>query len=393
MALASSVVGPFENGPFQPVIPAEAGIQKGRGPICQPRPTLEHPNCRGRPCVCPPPAQPTTERIPNQWTRSRLPTPLTSHPLSFPKSAHPNNHPMTTPPPRMHPNEVIADQALVRRLIADQFPDWQHLPITPIPYSGTDNAILRLGEDMVVRLPRIHWAVSQVHRDHAWLPVLAPQLPVRVPTPLRIGAPGLGYPWHWAIHEWLPGENAIDALVRDVEEAALDLAAIVAALRRVDPTARAPALSGGRGGPLADRDAEVRAAIASLEGEIDTAGVTAAWQDALAAPQWQGDPVCLHADISPGNLLVNDGRLTALIDFGMLTAGDPATDLMVAWNYLTADTRPIFRQALSVDDATWTRGRGCALSVALIALPYYLHTNPQIVATSRRTIREVLADP
>ena len=239
----------------------------------------------------------------------------------------------------MHPNEVIADKALVRRLIADQFPGWQHLPITPIPYSGTDNAILRLGDDMVVRLPRIHWAVSQVHRDHAWLPVLAPQLPMRVPTPLRIGAPGLSYPWHWAIHEWLPGENAIDAPVRDVEEAALDLAALVAALRRVDPTARTPALAGGRGGPLADRNAEVRTAIASLEGQIDIGKVTVAWQEALDAPQWQGDPVCLHADISPGNLLVEDGRLTALIDFGMLTAGDPATDLMVAWNYLPADTR------------------------------------------------------
>ena len=292
----------------------------------------------------------------------------------------------------MHPDEVPVDQDLVQRLIDAQFPEWQHLPITPIPYSGTDNAILRLGEDMVVRLPRIHWAAEQVHRDHAWLPVLAPQLPVRVPTPLRIGAPGLGYPWHWAIHEWLPGKNAIDAPVRDKTEAALDLAALVAALRHVDPAARAPALAGGRGGPLADRDSEVLAAIASLEGRIDVGPVTAAWQDALEAPPWQGDPVCLHADISPGNLLIEDGRITAVIDFGMLTAGDPATDLMIAWNYLTPETRPIFREALSIDDAAWARGRGWALSVALIALPYYFHTNPQIVATSRRTIQEVLKD-
>ena len=292
----------------------------------------------------------------------------------------------------MHPDEVLADEDLVRRLVAGQFPDWQHLPITPVPYSGTDNAIFRLGDEMVIRLPRIHWATEQVHRDHAWLPVIAPRLPLRVPTPLRIGAPALGYPWHWAVHEWLDGDNAINAPVRDLEEAALDLAALVAALRRVDPTARTPALSGSRGGPLADRDADVRSAIASLEGEIDAGRVTAAWQESLAAPIWQGDPVCLHADISPGNLLVKDGRLTALIDFGMLTAGDPATDLMVAWNYLTAETRPTFREALSVDYATWSRGRGWALSVALIALPYYLNTNPQIVATSRRTIHEVLQD-
>ncbi len=293
----------------------------------------------------------------------------------------------------MHPNEVIADEPLVRALIAEQFPDWRHLAVSPVPYSGTDNAIFRLGDDMVVRLPRIQWATGQVRRDHDWLPVLAPQLPMRVPTPLRIGAPGLGYPWHWAVHEWLPGEDAITRPVRDMAEAALDLAALVAALCRVDPAARTPALAGSRGGPLADRDAEVMEAIASLHGHIDTEKVTDAWRDALAAPPWRGDPVCLHADISPGNLLVNNGRLTALIDFGMLTAGDPATDLMVAWNYLTADTRPIFRQALSVDDATWARARGWALSVALIALPYYLHTNPTIVASSRRTIHELLAAP
>ncbi len=293
----------------------------------------------------------------------------------------------------MHPDEVLVTETTVGRLIAEQFPDWKDLPITPIPYSGTDNAIFRLGDGMVVRLPRIHWATAQVRKDHAWLPVLAPRLPLRVPTPLRIGAPGLGYPWRWAVHEWLPGVNALDAPVRDLKQAALDLAALVAALRRIDITARQPTLGGGRGGPLAGRDADVRAAIASLEGQVNADKVTAAWQDALDAPPWRGEPVCLHGDLSPGNLLVNDGRLAAVIDFGLLTAGDPATDLMVAWNYLTAETRPIFREALSIDDATWARGRGWALSVALIALPYYLGTNPTIVTASRRTIHETLADP
>ena len=296
------------------------------------------------------------------------------------------------PPRQMHTGEVLVDEDLVRLLVDHQFPGWNHLPITPVQYSGTDNAIFRLGNDIVLRLPRIHWATAQVHKEHTWLPVLAPRLPLRVPAPLRKGAPGFGYPWHWAVHEWLEGESALSAPVRDSAQAALDLAALVTALRRIDVAARSPALSGGRGGPLADRHADVRAAIASLEGEIDIDRVTDAWQTSLDAPPWRGDPVCIHGDLSPGNLIVNEGRLTAVIDFGDLTAGDPACDLMVAWNYLTGDSRQIFRAALSADDAIWARGRGWALSVALIALPYYLHTNPQIVATSRRTIQAILQD-
>ncbi len=292
----------------------------------------------------------------------------------------------------MHADEVIVTLPLVRRLVVAQFPQWRHLRITPVPYSGTDNAIFRLGENMVVRLPRIHWAAAQVHKEHTWLPMLAPNLSLRVPTPLGKGDPAFGYPWHWAVHEWLDGQNAIEAAVDDPEAAALDLAEFITQLHRLDLGPQIPAPSGNRGGPLADRDADVRAAIASLEGELDITKVTAAWESSLDAPQYIGDPVLIHADLAPGNLLVKDGKITAVIDFGALTTGDPACDLMVAWNYLTSETRQIFRAALSVDGATWSRGRGWALSVALIALPYYLHTNPQIVATSRQTIHEVLQD-
>ncbi len=292
----------------------------------------------------------------------------------------------------MHADEVIVTLPLVRRLVAAQFPQWRHLCITPVPYSGTDNAIFRLGENMVVRLPRIHWATAQVNKEHTWLPMLAPNLPLRVPTPLSKGDPAFGYPWHWAIHEWLDGQNAIEAAVNDPDGAALDLAAFITQLHRLDLGSQIPAPSGNRGGPLADRDADVRAAIASLEGEVDILKVTAAWESSLDAPPYMGEPVLIHADLTPGNILVKDGKLTAVIDFGALTTGDPACDLMVAWNYLTSETRQIFRAALSIDGATWSRGRGWALSVALIALPYYLHTNPQIVATSRRTIHEVLQD-
>ena len=292
----------------------------------------------------------------------------------------------------MHADEVLVPLPLVKRLIADQFPQWKHLSITPVPYSGTDNAIFRLGENMVVRLPRIHWAAAKVHKEHTWLPVLAPNLPLRVPTPLGKGVPTFGYPWPWAVHEWLDGQNAIEAAVNDPVAAALDLAAFISTLHGLELPSQTPAPSGNRGGPLEDRDADVRAAIASLEGEVDVPKVTASWESALDVPPYQGKPVPIHADITPGNILVKDGKITAVIDFGELTTGDPACDLMLAWNYLTAQTRPIFRAALSVDDATWARGRGWALSVALIALPYYLNTNPQIVTTSRRTIHEILQD-
>ena len=292
----------------------------------------------------------------------------------------------------MHADEVPVDAPLVKRLIASQFPQWQRLKLTHIPYSGTDNAIFRLGEDMVLRLPRIHWAAGQPESEYQWLPLLAPHLPLSIPKPLWLGAPEFGYPWNWSVHKWLKGENALSAPVNNPREAALTLAKFVSAMRRFDYTQLPAPPRGVRGVPLQERDAETRTAIRSLAGQIDVNAVTSAWEDALAAPPWNGPKVCLHGDLAPGNFLVDQGRLTAVIDFGELAIGDPACDLMVAWNYLNPSTRMIFRDALDVDDASWRRGRGWALSVALIALPYYLNSNPAIVAASRRTISHVLSD-
>ena len=292
----------------------------------------------------------------------------------------------------MHANEVPIDAALVKRLISSQFPQWQQLMLTPIPYTGTDNAIFRLGEEFVIRLPRIHWAAQQPESENHWLPLLAPHLPLSIPKPLRLGAPQFGYPWNWSVHQWLPGENALTTPVNNPEEAALTLARFVTAMHRFDYTQGHAPPSGARGVPLQGRDAETREAMLSLTSLIDVETATSAWEDALAAPPWNGPPVCLHGDFAPGNLLVNQGRLSAVIDFGELAIGDPACDLMVAWNYLNPSTRKIFRDALDMDNAAWRRGRGWALSVALIALPYYLESNPAIVAASRRTISQVLSD-
>ena len=292
----------------------------------------------------------------------------------------------------MHADEVPIDVELVKRLIASQFPDWRQMNLRPIPYTGTDNAIFRLGEEMVLRLPRIHWAAKQPETENQWLPLLAPHLPLSIPKPLRLGASEFGYPWKWSVHQWLQGQNALTVPVNSPKEAALTLARFVSAMHRFDNTQENALPDGARGVPLQERDSETRAVIPSLTGQIDVETATSAWEDALAAPPWNGPPVCLHGDLAPGNLLVSQGRLSAVIDFGELAIGDPACDLMIAWNYLDPSSRKVFRNALDVDDAAWRRGRGWALSVALIALPYYLESNPVIVSASRRTISQVLSD-
>jgi aminoglycoside phosphotransferase (APT) family kinase protein len=295
----------------------------------------------------------------------------------------------------MHPDELDIDVPLVRRLLAEQFPQWAELPIRSVRSAGSDNALYRLADDMVVRLPRRSGrTVDSLDKEFEWLPRLAPLLPLAVPLPLAKGVPGNGYPCAWTVYRWLEGETATSERLRDPRQAAIDLAEFLSALQRIDP--QGGPLPGEhnffRGVPLTDRDAAVRSAIAALHGEMDVARVTAAWEAALRAPGWNGPPVWIHGDFTDGNLLVRDGRFSGVIDWGGLALADPACDLMVAWSFLTADARAIFRNALGVDDATWARGRGWALSVALIALPYYWTTNPVRVAYSWHRIGEVLSD-
>ncbi len=275
----------------------------------------------------------------------------------------------------MHAHEVDVDQFVVGRLLAAQFPQGAHLPIEPVRSAGTDNAIYRLGEDMALRFPRIPAATARLEKELRWLPRLAPDLPLAVPVPLAKGTPAEGYPWLWSIYRWLKGENAALDRFAEPRQAAIDLAHFIIALQRIDPTGGPPPgeHNFGRGVPLAKRDPRVRAAVASLDTMLDADAVTAAWEAALHTPAWQGPPVWIHGDLSPGNLLLVQGRLSGVIDFGGLGVGDPACDLIAAWSLFSADTRDVFRSALAVDDATWARGRGWALSVALIALPYYRH--------------------
>ena len=289
----------------------------------------------------------------------------------------------------MHENEIYTDETLVRRLIAAQFPQWKDLPIRYVPSSGTDNALYQLGDELVVRLPRIDWATGQVEKEFEWMPNLAPHLPLAIPAPLEMGEPGEGYPWHWAVYRWLEGENRTIDNVPDPVQTAIDLAEFILALQKITPTGGSIT---SRGKPLSTRDEATREAIEALHGMIDTNTVNAAWDSALQAPEWDRPPVWYHGDILPGNLLFNKGKLSAVIDFSALGVGDPACDLMIAWNLFTGESRVEFRSVLDVDNATWARGRGHALSQALIFIPYYLKTNPIGVQNAWRAVNEVLAD-
>ncbi len=295
---------------------------------------------------------------------------------------------------KMHADEVITDVALVRRLLAAQFPQWADLPIERVHSAGTDNAIYRLGDDMAVRMPRIHWAVGMVDKEYQWLPRLAPHLPLAIPVPLAKGLPGEGYPWHWTVCEWLDGENVKIERIADANQMATDLAHFITVLHGIDSSSGPPPGQHNvfRGVPLATRDASTRAAIASLDGMIDTETATAVWEAALQTPAWSGTPVWIHGDLQSGNLLAVEGRLCAVIDFGCLGVGDPACDVMGAWTLFSASARIVFRAALPVDDATWARGRGWALSFGVGAVSHYKDTNPVLAGIARRTIDEVLAD-
>lgn len=290
---------------------------------------------------------------------------------------------------RLHEDEVATSEELVRSLVAEQFPAWAHLPVRALPVGGTDNAIFRLGDELAVRLPRRgDWRPESLDKELTWLPRLAPHLPLPIPAPVARGVPGAGYPLGWAVVRWLPGEDGTVAQL-DLARAAVDLAGLLSALARID--ASGGPVPAGRGGPLEPRDPFVRESVTALGRLVDAGAVLAAWEDSLAAPVWDGPPVWVHGDLDLRNLLVQDGRITGVLDWGSCAIGDPACDVKVAWAVLDAPARRVFRKLLAVDDATWARGRGWAVSQAVIALAYYLDTYPAIVEQAWGWLREALA--
>ncbi|MFE2558979.1 aminoglycoside phosphotransferase family protein [Streptomyces sp. NPDC059352] len=284
------------------------------------------------------------------------------------------------------------DVPLVARLVAAQFPDWAGLPVREVESAGTDNVMFRLGDDFAVRLPKADWAAGQTAKEQRWLPHLAPHLPLPIPVPLGLGVPGEDFGLAWSVYGWLDGADAFTAPIADLAHAAEQLGRFGAALRAVDATGGPASF---RGGPVTEwEQGAMPGAIRDLgaDGTIDPEPATRAWESVLALPQWEGAPVWIHGDLLPGNVLTRDGRLSAVIDFGGLGVGDPACDMMPGWSLLTAETRPLFREAARVDDDTWARGRGWALCWGLVTEHYYRGTNPVLAAVAHRTWSEALPE-
>jgi aminoglycoside phosphotransferase (APT) family kinase protein len=289
---------------------------------------------------------------------------------------------------KMHDGEIDIDADLVARLVAAQFPGLDGLTVRPVQSTGTVNAIYRLGDHLYARLPRMPSWVRDLEKECHWLPKLAPRVSLRVPGPVARGRPADRYPFSWAIYRWIPGQPYADELVENERLAARDLAQFLTELRQV-PVAEAPR-TGRR--PLRELDEGTRAAIDSAGGVIDRDAALTAWERALTAPAWDGTPVWVHTDLLRPDLLVAGGRLSAVIDFGGVGAGDPAADLIAAWSVFGHLGREAFRCALEADDDAWNRARGYALHQAALIIPYYTETNPGFVTLAKRTVEQVLAD-
>jgi aminoglycoside phosphotransferase (APT) family kinase protein len=296
-------------------------------------------------------------------------------------------------PPTFADGRAGIDAILVRRLIAAQFPRWSELAVTPVEVDGWDNSTYRLGEEMSVRLPTAVGYVPAVAKENEWIPRLALELPVAVPPILGRGEPGEGYPYPWLIRGWLEGETADRGYIENMLDFAVSVAKFILALQRCDTTAAPMAgrHSWFRGASLMHYDEETRRCLALLAGTIDTTTARAVWKAAVAA-QWTGPPVWFHGDIASGNLLVLDGKLAAVIDFGTAGVGDPSCDLVIAWTMFSGASREAFRRAVAQDTATWARARGWALWKVLLVLADATTNDHSHVAISHHVLTDILID-
>lgn len=304
---------------------------------------------------------------------------------------------------RLHRDEVPISRALAARLVSEQHPDLARLPLSHLEAQGTDNVVFRLGDDLALRLPRTAAAVAGLLVELEWLPRLAPELPLPVPVPVVRGEPTGSFPFPWSVCRWVRGRPADPARLRP-DQLAERLGGFVGRLQSID-TSGASLADGGtrRAGPLAAFDDETRGALAEVAalmsaGRIerdlfDPAKARDLWGAALGAPAWAGDGVWVHRDLHAANLVVADGGLVGVLDFGGLVVGDPAGDVMAAWHLLPPPHRATFLRIVGADEATQLRARGWVLSQGLLALPYYLDSHAGMRRMARRAIRAALDSP
>ncbi len=293
----------------------------------------------------------------------------------------------------MHEHELSIDESLVRRLLTNQCPNWAHLPLNQIASSGTDNSLFRLGNDYVIRLPRVEWSpgsvTKSIEKEFTWIPQVSQLLKMATSNPVFKGNSQAEYPWPWLINQWNEGHNPRFEQENEYDMLAIDLAHFLNELHGIK-LANGPASR--RGVPLNNLDSETQKAIGELAGEVDIPAITSLWKQLASTPAWNKEPVWVHGDFLPGNILVQDQRLTAVIDFSDLGIGDPACDLVIAWSLFNSTSREIFRENLvNMDEDTWHRGQGWALSIALIMLPYYKNSNPVLASLARRMLENILA--
>ncbi|MBE7104008.1 aminoglycoside phosphotransferase family protein [Bacillus cereus] len=282
---------------------------------------------------------------------------------------------------------------LVKRLIGEQFPIWAHLETKPVKCSGHDNRTFHLGEQMSVRLPSDAAYAPQVEKENKWLPILSKELSLPISAPIAKGNPSEEYPWPWSINKWIEGETVTKQNVRDLNEFAMDLGSFLTELQSIDASNGpiAGAHNFYRGGLISVYDEEAREAIENNKDVFDETLLKHLWNLALRST-WACKPVWVHGDIAPGNLLVKDGKLSAVIDFGILGVGDPACDAAMAWTFFDKNSRNVFKEVLRMGEETWNRARGWGLWKALITYDANRDSNKKVAEESYRVIQVIVDD-
>lgn len=262
---------------------------------------------------------------------------------------------------------VEINNELVSKLIKTQFPKWADLPIYSVEKSGHDNRTFHLGNEMTVRLPSRKEYAPQVEKELMWLPKLGQHLSLPISSPIASGKPAENYPFPWSINKWIEGDTVTYDNVKDLNQFAVDLAKFLKEFQEIDATNGPIAGEHNffRGGSLNVYNEETQNALINLKDIFEVEKLSKIWADALQS-EWEQDPVWVHGDVAVGNLLVRDGKLCGVIDFGILGVGDPACDYVMAWTFFDKESREIFRNTLECDENTWNRAKGWALWKALI---------------------------